>query len=46
MDDDLNFHLTVSGKRNNDAQEFIDKSYTVVIGKAFAYLKKKLNRFK
>lgn len=42
MDDDGNFHLVLSGKRNNDVQEFMDPSYTVVIGKAFAYLKKRL----
>ena len=43
MDDDGNFHLMMTNKRNGDAQIFIDKAYTIVVGKAFGYMKKKLN---
>jgi hypothetical protein len=46
MDDEGNFHLTVDGKGNNNTEEFIDKSYTIVIGKAFAYMKKQLKASK
>lgn len=42
MDEEENFHLFLSGKMNGDLQDFSDKSYTVVIAKAFAYMKKKL----
>jgi len=42
MDDEENFHLLLSGKRNNETQEFIDLSYTVVIAKAFGFMKKRL----
>jgi hypothetical protein len=42
MDEEGNFQLALSGKRNGNVQVFTDKSYTVVIGKAFGYMKKEL----
>ena len=42
VDDDGNFHLTVISKRTKSAETFIDRSYSVVIGKAFGHLKKGL----
>lgn len=42
MDEEDNFHLALSGKRSGDIKIFTDKSYTVVIAKAFGYMKKEL----
>ena len=42
MDDDGNFHLTMKDKRDQDAQTFIDKSYSIVMGKAFSYMMKEI----
>lgn len=42
MDDEDDFYMTMINKRDGINATFIDKSYTVVIGKAFGYMKKKL----
>lgn len=42
MDDEGNFQLALSEKRNGNVQVFTDKSYTVVIAKAFGHMKKEL----
>lgn len=42
LDEDGNFYLTLINKRNRNFETFIDKSYTVVIGKAFSKMKKEL----
>lgn len=44
MDDDVNFHLTVIHKRDKSSATFVDKAYTVVIGKAFGHMSKKLKQ--
>ncbi len=44
MDEDENFHFVLSEKTTNKTDVFIDKSYTVVIAKAFGFMKKKLKR--
>ena len=40
MDDDMNYYLTVISKRTKSAETFIDRSYSVVIGKAFSHMMK------
>jgi hypothetical protein len=42
MDDDGNFVFTLRDKKNGSTETFVNKSYSVVIGKAFGYMKKEL----
>ncbi len=42
MDDDGNFHLTLMDKRNHSILTFIDKAYSVVMGKAFSHMMKEI----
>ena len=42
MDEEDNLHLTITNKRNGDSQAFTDKAYSIVISKAFGYMKKNL----
>lgn len=42
MDEDDNFYLTAINKRTKTAETFIDKAYSVVIGKAFNHMKKEM----
>ena len=42
MDEDGNFHLKMKDKRNHAIFIFVDKAYSVVIGKAFSQMKKEL----
>lgn len=42
MDDEGNFHLTMIDKKTGDSKTFMDKAYTIVVGKAFGYMGKKL----
>jgi hypothetical protein len=38
MDDEGRFHLTLIHKRSKGSTTFIDKGYTVVVGKAFSHM--------
>jgi len=42
MEDDGNIHLTIIHKRTGESHTFQDKAYSVVIGKAFGYMKKQM----
>jgi hypothetical protein len=42
MDDDGSIYLTVINKRTGESETFSDKAYSIVVGKAFGYMKKKL----
>jgi len=42
MDDDANFLLTAISKRTGSAETFVDKKYSVVIGKAFSLMMKQI----
>ncbi|HEY4799292.1 MAG TPA: hypothetical protein VII99_09485 [Bacteroidia bacterium] len=44
MDDDGNFHLTMTYKRTGESATFVDKAYTIVVGKAFWYMSKNLRK--
>lgn len=44
MDEDNNFYLTAINKRTKAVETFIDKAYSVVIGKAFSHMKKELKK--
>ena len=44
MDDDGTIFLAVTNKRTGDSQTFTDKSYSIVIGKAFGYMNKNMKR--
>ncbi|MBI2269110.1 MAG: hypothetical protein HYU69_02000 [Bacteroidetes bacterium] len=44
MDEDSNFYLTVISKRTKVVETFIDRSYSVVIGKAFSHMKKEMKK--
>ena len=46
MDDEQIFQLTLTGKRNGNSELFTDKSYTIVVAKAFGYMKKNLKENK
>ena len=43
MDEDEILHFTLIDKRNGESQTFIDKSYSVVVQRAFVYMNKKMN---
>ena len=42
MDEEGNFHLTARNKRSGTSETFINKSYTIVVGKAFFHMKREL----
>ncbi len=42
MDEDGQMHLTIFDKNDNSSEEFINKSYSAVVEKAFRYMMKKL----
>jgi hypothetical protein len=42
MDDEAQMHLMIFDKRDNSSEEFINKSYSVVVDKAFRYMMKKI----
>jgi hypothetical protein len=42
MDEDDNIHLTLIDKRNHSSHVFMDKAYSIVVGKAFSYMMKKI----
>ena len=42
MNEDGEMHLMVFDKKDNSSEEFINKSYSVVVDKAFRYMMKKL----
>jgi hypothetical protein len=44
MDEDEKLHLTIIHKNRNSTQTFVDKSYSAVVGKAFSYMMKEVNR--
>jgi hypothetical protein len=43
MDEDDILYFTLIDKKNGESQTFIDKSYTVVIRKAFMYINKNVS---
>ena len=43
MNDDGEMQLMIFDKRDNSSEEFIHKSYSVVVDKAFRYMMKKIN---
>jgi hypothetical protein len=42
MNEDGQMHLMIFDRKDNSSEEFINKSYSVVIEKAFRYMIKKL----
>jgi hypothetical protein len=42
MNEDGQMHLMIFDKKDNSSEEFINKSYSVLIDKAFRYMIKKL----
>lgn len=42
MNEDGQLQLMIFDKRDNSSEEFINKSYSVVIDKAFRYMMKKI----
>ncbi len=42
MDDEEIFHLTLVNKRSHTSATFLDKKYSIVMEKAFSYMKKGL----
>lgn len=44
MDEDNIFYLTAINKRTKAMETFIDKAYSVVIGKAFSHMKKEMKK--
>jgi hypothetical protein len=42
MDEEENLHFTIIDKRNGERNTIIDKSYIVVVRRAFVYMNKKL----
>jgi len=42
MDDDEVFYVTLINKRDHTSATFLDKKYSVVVEKAFSYMKKGL----
>lgn len=42
MNEDGEMHLMVFDKKDNSSEEFINKSYSVVVDKAFRYMIKRL----
>ena len=44
LDDENNIQLTTTNKRNNSTTTFIDKAYSIVIGKAFSHMLKEIKK--
>ncbi len=44
MDEEELLHLGITNKRTGESSFFVDKSYSVVISKAFAQLNKELKQ--
>jgi hypothetical protein len=44
MDEEELLHLTLTDKRNGESQTFIDKSYTVVVQRAFVFMNKEIKK--
>ena len=44
MDDEGNFHLTMIDKRMHTSHTFMDKAYSLVVGKAFSQMKKDMKK--
>jgi hypothetical protein len=42
MNDDGEMHLMIFDKRDNSSEEFTNKSYSVVVDKAFRFMMKKI----
>ena len=42
MDEEAQMHLMIFDKNDNSSEEFIHKSYSVVVDKAFRYMMKKI----
>lgn len=42
MNEDGQMHLMIFDKNDNSSEEFINKSYSVVVDKAFRYMVKRL----
>lgn len=42
MDEEAQMHLMIFDKNDNSSEEFINKSYSVVVDKAFRYMMKKI----
>jgi len=42
MDEEAQMHLMIFDKHDNSSEEFINKSYSVVVDKAFRYMMKKI----
>lgn len=42
MNDDGQMHLMIFDKKDNSSEEFINKSYSVVVDKAYRYMIKRL----
>ncbi|WP_276133579.1 hypothetical protein [Polluticoccus soli] len=42
MNEDGEMQLMIFDKRDNSSEEFINKSYSIVVDKAFRYMMKKL----
>lgn len=44
MDDEERLELTLTDKRTHHSHRFTDKSYSIVIGKAFSFMLKELKK--
>ena len=44
MDDDGNFHLTLINKKDYSSNTFVDKAYSIVVGKAFSHMMKGIKK--
>ena len=44
MDEDEKLHLTIIHKSKSTSHTFIDKAYSTVVGKAFSYMMKELDK--
>ncbi len=44
IDEDTNFYLTILNKRTRSPETFIDKKYSIVIGKAFSHMMKEIKK--
>ena len=46
MDEEMNIHLTAIHKNTNSVATFIDKSYTVILRKAYSHMMKEIKEDK
>lgn len=44
MSDEGEMHLMIFDKKDNSSEEFINKSYSVVVDKAYRYMLKKIKK--